>query len=61
MDEAITELQKKKSIAEKEVQDTVATDGGLTQRGNSSLDQEMIDTGVVSTSLQNVEMKNEAI
>ena len=61
MDEAITELQKKKSIAEKEVQDTVATEGGLTQRGNGSLDQEMIDAGVVSTSLQNVEMKNEAI
>ena len=38
MDEAITELQKKKSIAEKEVQDTVATEGGLTQRENASQD-----------------------
>ena len=38
MDEVITELEKKKQIAEQEVQKTVDTEGELTQRSSSIQD-----------------------
>ena len=59
MDEVITELERKKSIAEQEVQKTEASEGVL--RSDSIQDQEMKDAKLVSTSLQNVEMKDEGI
>ena len=61
MDEVITELEKKKQIAEQEVQKTVDTEGELTQRSITIQDQVMKESNVVSTSLQNVEMKDEAV
>ena len=61
MDEVITELEKKKQIAEQEVQKTVDTEGESTQRSITIQDQVMKESNVVSTSLQNVEMKDEAV
>ena len=51
MDEVITELEKKKQIAEQEVQKTVDTEGGSTQRSITIQDQVMKESNVVSTSL----------